>query len=96
MPAHHASPQHRISSRARSDFRRARRVNFWAEDTIGDSRGADCPLTPSRSCVTVSAPPVVKTNSRIAVSAGKRIRSSWPAGCEVYLREDVRLSPCGQ
>jgi hypothetical protein len=81
-----------IPCRARSGFRKATRVNFWAEDTIGDSRGADCPLTPSRRYVTVSAPRVVKTNLRIVVSAGRRFRSSWPAGCGVYLKEDVRLN----
>ena len=88
---------HQEGSRASSTpgFRQARGVNFWAQYTIESSRSAQCPLTASRSCVTVSAPTVVKTNSHLA-SAGRRTRGSWPAGCGVYLSGDVRVSSCGQ
>lgn len=58
-------------------FEAARRLNFWAQNTIGYSRSAQCPLTASRRCVTVSAPPVVKTNSHLA-SAGRK--DTWFLG----------------
>src|SRR6266849_7414413 len=70
-------------------------LTFGHRKTIGCNRGARCPLTALRACVTVSAPPVVKTDSHLA-SAGRKTCGSWPAGCGVYLSGDVRVNTCGQ
>ncbi len=95
MPARHGARQENLLRRWQQVFVRLGELTFGHNKTIGNSRGADCPLTALRSCVTVSAPPIVKTNSHLD-SAGRRICGSWLAGCGVYLSEDVRVSSCGQ
>src|SRR5713226_4741720 len=71
-------------------FMRRGELTFGHRKTIGCSRGARCPLTALRACVTVSAPPVVKTDSHLA-SAGRKTCGSWPAGCGVYLSAAVTV-----